>query len=108
MTRGDTSKWKFQRLDKDGHPITVIADKCWFSVKTNDMQQNTVIQKTIDDMTFDESGFYHFTIEPEDTNNLQYGDYVYDIEIIQSDYKQTISKGEFILDYEVTFVNNEV
>lgn len=108
ITRGDTSKWKFRRLDMDGEPILERADKCWFSVKTGDMQENTVIQKTIDDMEFNEDGFYSFTIEPEDTNNLQYGNYVYDIEVIQGNYKQTISKGEFIINYEVTFVNNEV
>ena len=109
MTRGDTAKFKFQRIDAEGHPITTIADKCWFSVKTNDTQQNVVIQKTIEDMDFStEDYFYRFTIDPSDTNELQYGDYVYDVEIIQDDYKQTISKGQFILDYEVTFINNEV
>lgn len=108
MTRGDTSKWKFQRLDMNGDPITVRADYCWFSVKTNDMKKETVIQKTIEDMEFGEDYYYRFTINPEDTNNLQYGEYVYDVEVIQEGYKQTISKGTFTLDYEVTFVNNEV
>lgn len=108
MTRGDTARWKFQRLDANGNPIKAIADYCWFTVKTNDMKKETILQKTIDNMEFGEDYFYRFTIEPEDTNNLQYGDYVYDLEVIQEDYKQTISKGIFTLEYEVTFVNNEV
>lgn len=109
MTRGDTAKFKFQRKDSEGNVIETKADKCWFSVKTNDTQQNVVIQKTIEDMDFSEEDFfYRLTIEPNDTNNLQYGDYVYDVEVIQDNYKKTISKGQFIIEYEVTFINNEV
>lgn len=108
MTRGDTEIFKFQRLDLNGDPILTEANKCWFSVKNTDNEQQVVLQKTIEDMTFDEEGWYRFTINPQDTNELQYGDYVYDVEVIQDGYKQTISKGQFIIEYEVTFVNNEV
>lgn len=107
MTRGDTTAWKFQRLDIDGNVITLIADEVYFTVKNSFNDKGYLFQKTLDDMTFDEDGTYHFRIEPEDTNNLKYGDLVYDLEVIQSDVKSTISKGKFVLTVESTWAVNE-
>lgn len=109
QTRGDTVKYHFQRIDKDGNPITIMPDKIYFTVKKCFSDKNVIFQKTIDDMQIDvEEGLYHFTVEPEDTNDLKYGTYVYDIEVITDAVKTTISKGEFILEPEVTFAENEV
>lgn len=108
IIRGDTKKCKFQRKDAEGHAILTIADKIYFTVKKNNTTLEPIFQKTIDDMTFDESGYYHFTIEPEDTNNLDYGNYYYDIERIYEGDKKTISRGQFKVDYEITFAGNEV
>ena len=108
ITRGDTSKFKFRRLDSDGEPIMVVAEQIYFSVKRGYSSTDTVIQKTIEDMTFDVDGYYHFTIDSTDTDGLSFGEYVFDIEVVIEQYKQTISKGPFILDKEVTCVNNEV
>lgn len=106
MRRGDTARFSFKRRDKNDNVITVKADKLYFTVKPNYYINNFVLQKTIDDMTFDE-GKYTFTIEPNDTELLEYGDYVYDIEVITNDYKKTISIGDFIINEEVTFKVNE-
>ena len=65
------------------------------------------IEKTIDDMTFDEEGIYHFTIEPKDTDKLAYGKYVFDIEVIDKNVKTTICRDEFKITEEVTFSENE-
>lgn len=108
IIRGDTKCFKFQRTS-NGEPIETKAEKIYFSVKNTSKNNDVIFQKTIEDMTFDENFFYHFIIYPEDTNNLQYGDYVYDIEVkIGSNYVKTISRGPFIIDYEVTFAGNEV
>lgn len=106
ITRGDTAVYSFTRKDANGNPITIQADKIYFTVKTNYYIDEFVLQKTIEDMTFD-AGKYTFTIEPEDTENLNYGNYVYDIEVITDDYKQTISIGTFTITDEVTFTINE-
>ena len=108
ITRGDSGNYKFQRKDENGNVITTIADKIYFTVKPNFKVFNATFQKTIDDMTFDNDGTYHFTIDPEDTEKLEYGDYVYDLEVKNGDYKKTISKGIFKITEESTFVNNEV
>lgn len=107
FTRGDTAGFKFQRLDTDGNVIMQIADELYFTVKTQFTNQGFVLQKTLDDMTFDEDGFYHFVIEPEDTNALKFADYVYDIETIQGGVKSTPLKGKFVMTPESTWQANE-
>lgn len=107
LIRGDTAKFKFQRIDADGNPIMTVANELYFTVKENTKTKPFVFQKTLDDMTFDEEGFYHFVIEPEDTNGLQYWDYSYDVEVIQNGVKTTVAIGKFNLLPEVTWVQNE-
>lgn len=108
IIRGDTGKFKFQRKDIQGNPITVKADKIYFTVKRNYVNFQPVIQKKIEDMFFDNEGFYHFTILPSETDNLEYGNYYYDIERIVDGDKMTISKGTLKIDKEITFSGNEV
>lgn len=106
--RGDTRNYRFQRLNADGTPITTRPDKIYFTVKKKDTDKDVVFQKTIDDMTIDDDGTYHFTVEPTDTNGLKYMTYVFDIEVITDGVKTTIAKGGFTVESEVTFVENEV
>lgn len=111
MTRGDSKAYKFQRKYKDAngviHPITQIADKVFFTVKKSYRNQEFLLQKRLSDMTFDENAFYHFMINPEDTNNIDFGTYVYDVEVITNGHKFTISSGNFVLGYENTWASNE-
>ena len=50
---------------------------------------------------------YTFNIEPEDTDNLDYGTYVFDIELIKTGEIKQTSVGQFTLTSEVTFAENE-
>lgn len=96
IKRGDTKRYKFARKI-DGEIVKERADHIYFTVKENRSDNaNVVLQKTINDMTFDdETGYYHMTILPDDTNNLQIKTYPYDIEVkIGDDYVQTINKEE--------------
>ena len=105
--RGDTAKYKFQRHDADGNVITQKADAIYFTVKINGYSDNVLLQKTIEDMEFDEDYYYHFTIEPSDTDNLEFGTYQYDIEIIQDNIKTTAARGELLLEEEITWTTDE-
>lgn len=107
MTRGDTCPLKFQRLDARGNVITEIADKMYFTVKRNFNTKPFVLQKTLDDMTFDSEGYYHFIINPEDTEKLMYGDYAADVEVLVGSYKYTVSKFILRLTDEATWYLNE-
>jgi hypothetical protein len=60
------------------------------------------------DIIFDNTdNYYHVTINPNDTNELQFGTYKYDIEIVTNNYKKTIAVGTLTLLEEVTFASNE-
>lgn len=108
LIRGDTFKFKFRRIDAQGAIIKNIAPNLFFTVKRNAGDKNYIFQKTLQDgISFDEDWYYHVTVEPEDTNNMKFGDYVYDIEVIAGEYKQTISKGVLSIDTEVTWAINE-
>ena len=108
ITRGDTKSFKFRRKS-DGKPITQEADNIYFTVKNTNYTDEVLFQKTIDDMDFDEEYYYHFTILPKDTNELEYGDYKYDIEVkIGDTYVKTIAKGTLKIEEETTFMVNEV
>lgn len=108
QTRGDTRKYKFQRKNADGSVILNVPNKMFFTVKQDFTDDKVLIQKRLpDDFEIDEEGFWHFTIEPEDTNDLNYGDYVFDVEVITDGVKSTIAKGGFVIEPEVTFADDE-
>lgn len=106
VIRGDTNKFKFSRKDSNGEVIMQQASNLYFTVKKDVLTKDVLIQKTIDDMEF-ENGVYTFTIDGNDTDNLYYGSYVYDLEVVDDNYKQTISIGDFVIAEEVTFTSNE-
>ena len=107
IIRGDTAKFRFRRYGADGNIIATKADAIYFTIKENGYKQEYVLQKTLDDMEFDEDYYYHITIRPEDTDNLDYGTYMYDVEVIQ-DGNKTTTIGEFIIGEEITFASNEI
>lgn len=108
IIRGDTLPLRFQRKNKAGEVIYDLPEKAYFSVKKNFKTDETLIQKTLADMQVDSEGYYHFIVEPADTDGLKYDTYVYDVEVVTAGYKQTIARGDFIVTEEVTFVDNEV
>lgn len=104
FTRGDTYKFKFQRKDVNGEPIMAKSEKMWFTVKQNYFTKNIELQKTLENgIEFTEDGYYHVTINPNETNQLMYGNYVCDIQVKNDDVVTTIYKGTLTLTEEVTF-----
>ena len=111
ITRGDTKTFIFQRKDINNQVIAQKPDEMYITIKRNTELQSFIIQKRLNDgsITYDEeTNYYSFTILPIDTNNLEYGDYKYDIEIIEAGKVRTIKKGIFTIEEEVTFASNEV
>lgn len=108
MTRGDTTKWFFQRKDNDGNIITTRPSKLFFTVKSDPRNLTPEFQIPFPEMTLDADGTIHFTILPQHTNGLNWQkQYWYDIEVIDAGVKTTISYGRFTLKPEVTWVQNE-
>lgn len=110
ITRGDYKLFKFQRKNKNKEVITDLPNKMYFTVKDSSYKKQVLFQKTLTNgITYTQDNYYHIEILPEDTNNLDYGDYKYDIEIIYDDNKpKTIKKDIFTIDDEVTHKENEV
>lgn len=111
FTRGDTYKFKFQRKDADGVVITAQPSVIYFTVKYNKDTKTPALQKKFPASDFFYSAIdetYHVTIQPEETELLDIGDYIYDIEVTTGSYVQTIAKGKLSLLSESTWsVNKE-
>ena len=106
MPRGDIRPVTFIVNGSEG----ITFDEIYFTVKRSFTDKNALFQKTLTSGKIEEidTSVYKFIIESEDTDGLNYGRYVFDIELISGqDIKQT-TVGELVLTNEVTFVTNEV
>lgn len=109
INRGTSIGYKTQRKNLDGTPILQKADAVYFVVKKKWTDEVALITKTIDDMTFDEEGYYHFKILPSETENLPYGNYVWDFttEYGENDYRAKPAHGKFIIGNSAGWIVNE-
>ena len=105
LVRGDTLAIKFKREDTNGDTITDIAQKMWFTVKMDTYSTDKIIQKTLEDgITFsDEDSYYHIILQHNDTKDLFYMDYYYDIQVENNGVVATIKKAKLIIEDEITF-----
>lgn len=109
LKRGTTLYLKAQRIGIDNLPILTEAEGIYFIVKKCWRDKTALITKTLDDMTFDENGYYHFTITPEDTENLPYGKYVWDFTPIEDNdnYRAKPSSGYLIVGNSSGWIVNQ-
>ena len=108
QTRGDSKACQFQRVNKpDGSVILTPPDTIFMTVKKNYDTQDYFFQKKKEDFVIDDNGIYHFEIKPEDTENLRYGKYVYDIQVTTDGKVTTLVKGVFAVEKEATWASNE-
>lgn len=107
MVRGDTLEKGFI-LQKNGQPSTDVFDDVFFTVKKYHTDHDFVLQKRMSTGGIVDDGQGHYTmfIDPEDTNELSFGDYDCDIEFKREGYKRTFY-GKFKLQKEVTHFYNE-
>ena len=108
IIRGDSKTFTFQRKDKNKNVITEKPDKMYLTIKQNEYEKQALIQKTFENGIRFENDTYYVDFVPEDTDDLSFGEYVYDIEIINGDIVKTIKKDTFIIESEVTHKENEV
>ena len=109
MHRGDVQPVSFTARYEDGAPITPV-DRAHFTVKRDFSSSVPLFQKKLSDGTIIElaEGEYGFYIEASDTDNLEYGDYVCDIQIASDlkHIKKTLT-GTLTVTEEATFAGNE-
>jgi len=96
IIRGDSGIFTVELTDSEDVPYEVQeGDQIIFTVKENTSSEDPLIQKR----------GQVIEIEPEDTQDLEYGKYVYDVQFIyESGFTDTIiPPSPFIVDEEVTF-----
>ena len=106
--RGDTHQLnKFRPTNKDGEPLTLRSeDQLYFTMKKTEKGEAIVKKNLSNGIILEDDGYYHITMETEDTRDLNAGSYVYDIELhIVSSSKtivKTIIEGTIELLQDVT------
>ncbi len=97
VTRGDSAIFSLGLVDVDGNPFTLgDGDMLTFTVKKSTSDKDAVISKQVTDAV---------VLAPEDTSNLAYGRYVYDLQLTRKNgYVETIvTPSTFLIGEEVTF-----
>lgn len=109
LNRGTTAKFKAQRLDAEGNPILTQAEELYFVVKKRWTDETPAILIDLSKMTFDAEGYYHFTITPEDTENLAYGRYVWDFTPVEDNdaYRAKPAHGYLVIGNSAGWIINE-
>lgn len=110
MARGDLEIRQFRILDTDGEPFTDALDEIYFTVKREAAFPDYVIQKRLGngEIVPMGDGVYQFTIEPEDTDGLEFRSYDFDIELVINGQLKKTYLGRLNLLKEVTHAVNEV
>ena len=104
MVRGDTQSFELE-ITENNESVTV--DSIYFTVKNDTHTDEVLFQKKLNDGITLTNDVYNITIDPSDTDSLDYGRYAYDIEIIKNSIKKTIAVGILEISEEVTFTSNE-
>lgn len=105
--RGDTKVLnKFRPTENNGNPLELSdVDQIYFTMKKNE-QGNAILKKSINNgITLGEDGYYHITLEAEDTSELDAGTYKYDIELnlmLDKLFVKTLIEGEITLLQDIT------
>lgn len=107
--RGDTCPLKFNLLDENNNFIELTEnDEMYFTVKKGYGTNGYIFQKKYSTKEIKQDGDgYSLIILPSDTNDLNYGSYVYDLCVKSGDLTRTICIGQITLTNEVTFIANE-
>ena len=110
FVRGDSFPFKTLVTYLNGNPIKREDISTLFVTcrQYANINYPILFQKTIDDVTIDEEGYIHVIFNPKDTENLDYGQYYFDIEItLNSGYRKSFL-NTFQLTYETTIHTEEV
>lgn len=97
LTRGDSAYLELNIRSSNGPYIFQDGDVIALTIKKSVHDENVILQKLARDG--------ELKIEPSDTKLLDYGEYVYDIQITTSDGDvfTVISPAKFVLKDEVTW-----
>lgn len=103
MVKGDTMSFGVELVDENDAPFTEALESAAFSVKSSYDHTQMVLQKTLGDgFTQVDTGAYVLRVAPEDTANVDAGDYYYDFEIGCNGDRFTFMRGMLSIKESVT------
>lgn len=73
LTRGDSAKFTLTLTDSEGEAYDYSNDVVKFGVKRSAFDASCVLEKTVEDGVI--------TLEPADTEGMEFGDYLYAVEV---------------------------
>lgn len=105
--RGDTKRLKkFRPTTADGQPLELTnSDNIYFTMKN--ANRIAEVKKSINNgITLENDGYYHITLEADDTEDLNLETYSYDIELVLNlspkEFVATLITGEITLNEDIT------
>lgn len=101
MVRGDTLSFGIEYSFDD--ETTQDLDTCYFSCKQNMDDEEYIFQKSLNNgISKVDNGKYRVRVAPEDTENVDIGNYYYDLEIGLNNDIFTIIKGVLSIESDIT------
>lgn len=109
MPRGDIMPITFSIKNADGSVTDIDFTEIYFTVKRTFFDKKVVFQKRLSNGSIEkeEQGVYSFTIQPQDTDDLDFRTYVFDIELVLNNEIKQTTVGELAITNEVTDARNE-
>lgn len=109
MPRGDIRDVQFTVYASNGTVTELDFTEIYFTVKEKPSDTAALFQKTLTGGTIvkQSAGVYKFSIAAEDTDDLNIGRYVFDIELLVNDTVKQTTLGTLDLTAEVTHAGNE-
>ena len=110
MARGDLETRTFHVNNPDKSPFVDDFDNIYMTVKKYANDKKYIFQKRLSDggIIKVDDGVYQFTIMPGDTDNMAFGDYDFDIELVIDNVLKKTFMGVLALGKEATHHCNEV
>ena len=108
LVRGNSQTYTLTINQSDGTPYCIKNWVVIFTVKSSyDLSDSDAkIQKIVtafSDTTSGTSGVAEVTLDPDDSKDLDVGDYVFDIQVTTSDSETyTAMRGQYEIEYNVT------
>jgi hypothetical protein len=102
MIRGDTETILVSCKNSEGEPVPFVpGDTIYFTVKRSTRDEKKVLQKVVTEF---QDGKAVIEIEHEDTKDLEFQTYVYDVQHTSAGGKVTtiIPPSKFVIEGEVT------
>lgn len=109
MPRGDLYPVYFSVVDLLDRSVNIEFDDIYFTLKDWYRNQEAIFQKRLStgEIVDEGHGHFHFMILPEDTENLSFGIYTFDIELVKVGSIKDTTTGRLELTEESTWRSNE-